>query len=150
MSSAKNIFHHAKSYRCFKWKYCAVSENVFLCLPYIYTFPIASFNFYCQLIHLSSKLGLQRSPFWIWLTEWVPNQILKVWYKQVFKRFKDGASSHKTNCIDISLEILNLEVHQNCCIGSKVTAIFLNGWIWNIQTTQLGRWNFFFYNFCLL
>ena len=26
-------------------------------------------------------------------------------------------------------EILNLEGHQNRCIGSKVTAILLNGWI---------------------
>ena len=26
-------------------------------------------------------------------------------------------------------EILNLEGHQNCCIGSKVMTILLNGWI---------------------
>ena len=26
-------------------------------------------------------------------------------------------------------EILNLEGHQNCITGSKVTAILLNGWI---------------------
>ena len=27
------------------------------------------------------------------------------------------------------LEILNLEGHLNCITGSRVTAIFLNGWI---------------------
>ena len=42
---------------------------------------------------------------------------------------KNGASSHKTNYIDIFSEILNLGGHQNCCIGSKVTAILLNGLI---------------------
>ena len=39
---------------------------------------------------------------------------------------KNGASSNKTNYIDIFSEILNPEGHQNCCIGSKVTAILLN------------------------
>ena len=39
---------------------------------------------------------------------------------------KNGASSHKTNYIDIFLEILNPEGHQNRYIGSKVTAILLN------------------------
>ena len=38
---------------------------------------------------------------------------------------KNGASSHKTNYIDI----LNLVGHLNRCIGTKVTAILLNGWI---------------------
>ena len=42
---------------------------------------------------------------------------------------KDDASSHKTNYINILLEILNLEDHLNHYIGSKVTAILLNGWI---------------------
>ena len=42
---------------------------------------------------------------------------------------KHGASSHKTYYIDIFSEILNLEGHQNRCIGSKVTAILMNGWI---------------------
>ena len=38
--------------------------------------------------------------------------------------------SNKMTYIDILfLEIPNPEWHQNCCIGSKVTAIFLNGWI---------------------
>ena len=45
------------------------------------------------------------------------------------QKVKNGASSHKINYIDIFLEILNLEGHQNRCIGSKVTAILLNGWI---------------------
>ena len=42
---------------------------------------------------------------------------------------QNGASSHKTNYIEIFSEILNLEGHQNLCIGSKVTAILMNGWI---------------------
>ena len=41
----------------------------------------------------------------------------------------NGASSHKTNYIGIFSDILNPEGHQNCCIGSKVTAILQNGWI---------------------
>ena len=52
---------------------------------------------------------------------------------------KNGASSHKTNYIDIFSEILNLEGHQNCCIGSKVTAILLNGWILPTGGAALGR-----------
>ena len=40
---------------------------------------------------------------------------------------KTAASSNKTNYINIFSEILNLEVHHNHCIGSKVTAILLNG-----------------------
>ena len=36
-------------------------------------------------------------------------------------------------------EILNLEGNQNCCIGSKVTAILLNGWIFHTGGASLGR-----------
>ena len=42
---------------------------------------------------------------------------------------KNSASSHKTNYIDILSEIQNLEGHQNCRFGSKVTALLLNEWI---------------------
>ena len=52
---------------------------------------------------------------------------------------ENGASSHKTNYIDICPEILNLEGHQNRCIGSKVTAILLNGWILPTGGVALGR-----------
>ena len=31
------------------------------------------------------------------------------------------------NYVDIFSEIINLKGHLNCCIGSKVTAIFVNG-----------------------
>ena len=41
----------------------------------------------------------------------------------------NGASSCKTNYIDIFSNILSLLGHQNRCIGSKVMAILLNGWI---------------------
>ena len=40
---------------------------------------------------------------------------------------QNGASSHKTNYINIFSDILNLEGHQNRWIGSKVTAILRNG-----------------------
>ena len=46
--------------------------------------------------------------------------------------FLNGASSHKRNYINIFPEILYLEGHLNCCIGSKVTAISLN---WSILPT---------------
>ena len=52
---------------------------------------------------------------------------------------KNGASSHKTNYIDILSEILNLEGHLNQCIGSKVTAISLNGWILPTGGVASGR-----------
>ena len=39
---------------------------------------------------------------------------------------EDGAFSHK---IAIFWEILNLEGHQYCITGSRVTTILLNGWI---------------------
>ena len=42
---------------------------------------------------------------------------------------KNVASSHKTNLLEFILYNLSLEGHQNCCIGSKVTSILLNGWI---------------------
>ena len=41
----------------------------FLCLLYIYTFPIASFYFFGELTEIGSKLGLQRAQFRSWLTE---------------------------------------------------------------------------------
>ena len=48
-----------------------MSEKVFffLCMLYMYTFPGASFGFFCQLIQLGSKLSLQKAQFWIWMTE---------------------------------------------------------------------------------
>ena len=54
---------------------------------------------------------------------------------------KNGASSHKTNYITIFSEILNLNLkgHLNHFIGSKVTAIFLNGWILATVGAASGR-----------
>ena len=52
---------------------------------------------------------------------------------------KNSAPSHKTNYIDIFSEIQNLEEHQNRCIGSKVTAILLNGWILPTSVVASGR-----------
>ena len=45
----------------------------------------------------------------------------------------------KQNYIDILSGILNLEGHHNHCIGSKVTAILLNGWISLTGGVALGR-----------
>ena len=53
---------------------------------------------------------------------------ISVWRRHT-KTVENGASSHKANYITIFSEILNLEEHQNCCSGLKVTVIFLNWWI---------------------
>ena len=45
----------------------------------------------------------------------------------------------KQNYIDIFSDILNLEGHLNRCIGSKVTAILLNGWILPTGGAASGR-----------
>jgi hypothetical protein len=42
---------------------------------------------------------------------------------------EDGAFSHKIDYVPIFLENLNLEGHLNRSIGSKVTAILVNGGI---------------------
>ena len=67
----KTGFHDAKVIFLF-----VLSENIvqcqktfFLCLLYIYTFPIANFHFFGELIELGSKLGLQRAQFRSWPTE---------------------------------------------------------------------------------
>ena len=51
----------------------------------------------------------------------------------------NGAFSHKTNYFDFFPQIQNLEGHQNCCVGSKVTAILLNVWIWLTGGVALWR-----------
>ena len=52
---------------------------------------------------------------------------------------KNCASSHETNYIFFFFEIQNLVGHSNCCIGSKVTMILLNGWILSTGGVALGR-----------
>ena len=83
-SILENIFlalkHHSIEKSVFQDAYVnflgVLSENIvqcqktfFLCLLYIYTFPIESFNFFCELTDLGSKLGLQRAQFRSCLTE---------------------------------------------------------------------------------
>ena len=51
---------------------------------------------------------------------------------------EDGAFSHKIEICYIFLENINLEKHQNCITGSKVTAILLNGGILTISGVALG------------
>ena len=54
---------------------------------------------------------------------------------------RNGAFSHKIDYIRIFLENLNLEEHQNRIIGSRVTAILLNGLIFPIgQSGEASRW----------
>ena len=51
----------------------------------------------------------------------------------------DGVFSHKIDYITIFPEILIPQGHQNRIIGSKVTAILLNGWILSIGGASSGR-----------
>ena len=52
---------------------------------------------------------------------------------------KHGASSYKQAILTFFSEIINLEGHQIRCIGSKVTAILLNGWILPTSGASSGR-----------
>ena len=51
----------------------------------------------------------------------------------------NGAFSHKIDYVTFFKEILNLEGHQNCITGSRVTAILLNGWTLPIGEAASGR-----------
>ena len=74
------------------------------------------------------------------LIKWLSNPLVKIYLRRRHAQtVKNGASSHKTTCIDIFSKILNLEGHLNSCIGSKVTAILLNGWILPNGRFALGR-----------
>ena len=56
--------------------------------------------------------------------------LLKIFlWRRHMEIVKNVASSHKTNILEFFLYILSLDGHHNCCIGSKVTSILLNGWI---------------------
>ena len=63
-------WHLGHFFRFFKWKYCAVSENVFS-LPGIYLhFSHCKFSlFFCEFNDLGSKLGLKTAQFRVWPTE---------------------------------------------------------------------------------
>ena len=63
-------------------------------------------------------------------------QSVQCWHAQMVK---NSATSHITNYIDIFTGNLNLEGHLYCCIGSKVTAILLNGWILPTGGVVSGR-----------
>ena len=55
------------------------------------------------------------------------------------KTFGYEASTHKIDYVNKFEEILNLEGHQNCITGSRVTAILLNGWTLPIGEAASGR-----------
>ena len=52
---------------------------------------------------------------------------------------EDGAFSQKIDYVKFFQEILNLEGHPNCIIGSKVTVILLNGLILPVGDAASGR-----------
>ena len=58
-------------------------KTFFLFLLYIYTFPMASFHFFCEINDLGSKLGLQRAQFWSWLPEQQNPRNLRAWFMQL-------------------------------------------------------------------
>ena len=51
---------------------------------------------------------------------------------------QDGSSSQKKYYVAKTLDILNLKGYQNTIIGSKVTAVLLNGWFFPIGGIALG------------
>ena len=51
----------------------------------------------------------------------------------------DGAFNHIIHWVDLFLKILNYKKNQNCIIGSKVTAILLNGWVLPIGGVASGK-----------
>ena len=46
---------------------------------------------------------------------------------------KNGAFSHKIDYITIFDEIQNVEGHQNCITGARVTGILLNVWFFLLE-----------------
>ena len=52
---------------------------------------------------------------------------------------EDGAFSNKIDYVTICKEILNPEGYLNCLIGSKVTAILVNGGVLPSGGASLGR-----------
>ena len=52
---------------------------------------------------------------------------------------EDGALNHKINYIVIFEDNVNPEGHLNCFIGSKVTAIWVNGGILHRGEASSGR-----------
>ena len=71
---------------------------------------------------------------------WLSHPLVKISLRRRHaKMVKHGASCHKTNYIDIFPEILNLDGHQNRCVGSKVMAILLNGLILLTGGVASGR-----------
>ena len=89
-------WHIGNFFRCFEWKYCAVLENVFLCLLYIYTFPITSFHFFVNWLSKVENLIYKGPNFGVSRMNWVPNQILRFWYTErvscniLFKKISDS------------------------------------------------------------
>ena len=55
------------------------------------------------------------------------------------KTVRDGASSHKIDFVTRVKDNINVKKYHNCIIGSKVTAIMLNGWILPIGWVALER-----------
>ena len=93
-------------------------------------FCVDNFDTYIPLLlaDLGEARGCSTKTFVInWLICWLSDPLVKISLRRRHTQtVKNGASSHKTNYIDIFSEILNPEGLKNRCIGSKVTGILLN------------------------
>ena len=72
------------------------------------------------------------------------SKVTKSWFVKISLRrrhvliVKDGAYSHETDYVTF-LAVSKSQRHPNRIIGSKFTAILLNGWILPIGGVALGR-----------
>ena len=76
--------------------------------------------------------------------DWLINSFSDDLWKYLYgaatpKRLKMVLQVMKQTIYTFFSEMLNLEGHQNRCIGSKVTAILMNGWILPTGGASLGR-----------
>ena len=61
-------------------KIFAVPDNFFLCLLYIYTFHIASINFFVNWLNKVQNSACKGPNSGFGWLNWVPNQIIRVWF----------------------------------------------------------------------
>ena len=66
-------------FRYFKWKYCAVSQNIISMSVMYLHFSHCTFLFFIQWIDLGSKNLLQLAQFWMWLPQQQNPQNLRAW-----------------------------------------------------------------------
>ena len=96
-----------KFFRCYEWKYHAVSGNVFSMSVLYLNFCHCKFSLFCQLIELGSEFGLQRAQFWIWLPEQQSPWNLRAWFKLPMCNICDLPLTHR----DRILQKISLDCH---------------------------------------